>query len=435
MKITIGVFAHVDAGKTTFCESLLYLTNRIKTPGRVDHGNALMDHNELEKRRGITIFSDIASFSYHGLDYYLIDTPGHVDFSAEMERALMTLDAAILLISAADGVQSHTMTVYRLLRERGIPVYVFINKTDRMGVDFTACMFDIQAKLHLNAFLINNTDDLQCTEFIEWLCENDDDLMRHYLDNEIDRASVLESVKRQIRAGNISLAVPGSALRHKGVLEMLDVIGKTVSPIDAADGADFAARVYKVIYDAKGMRITFFKCLSGSLKVRDEVAYGGGVREKVNEIRDYQGKSYTVVNAVFPGDIVGVTGLTNAIPGMGLGNCVDLPAPRLCPALKAAVLLNDNPYDAVMDCLRRLEAQDPLLSVDYEPSIKEISVQIMGKIQLEILKDLILERFGLNFDFGESNVVYRETVAAPVMGYGHFEPLRHYAEKQRKRWL
>ena len=427
MKVAIGVFAHVDAGKTTFCESLLYQTNQTKTLGRVDHGNTIMDHNELEKRRGITIFSDIASFSYSGRDYYLIDTPGHVDFSAEMERALMILDAAILLVSAPDGVQSHTMTVYRLLKERNIPVFIFINKTDQAGTDPAACLAEIRAKLHVNAYLLNAADELDGDAFAQWLCEYDDELMLRYLENEIDKPLALASVTRQIQAGNIALAVHGSALKQTGVLDMLGVVGKVMPAPHAVNETDFSARVYKVIYDAKGARVTFIKCLGGSLKVREEVLCGG-LHEKVFEIRAYQGKSYTTVNAAFPGDIVGVTGLSRAVPGMGLGGCGDLPAPMLRPALKAAVLLNGNPYDTVMACLRKLEAQDPLLSVDYEPSIKEINVQIMGKIQLEILKALILERFGLDINFGECSVVYRETIAAPVMGYGHFEPLRHYAE-------
>jgi len=448
MKITIGVFAHVDAGKTTFCESLLYQTNRIKAPGRVDHGDSLMDHNELEIRRGITIFTDIASFSHNGQDYYLVDTPGHIDFSAEMERALMVLDAAVLLVSATDGVQSHTITVSRLLREHGIPVYIFINKTDQTSADAAACLADIQSKLHINCRMISGTDNFKNDDFIQWLCDNDDVLMRNYLENEVNNSLVLESVKLRIRTGDISLAVSGSALRQKGVLDMLDVIGTTITlpeadadlitntkmtvpanpGIHSTDLPDFAARVFKVIYDAKGARVTFIKCIAGCLKVRDEVLYGGGFREKVNEIRDYQGKSYENVNIVRPGDIVGVVGLTQTVPGMGLGNLDDLPAPVLRPALKAAILLNGNPYDIVMDCLRKLETEDPLLGIIYEPSLKEISVQIMGKIQLEVLKDLILERFGLNIDFGVCNVVYRETVVAPVMGYGHFEPLRHYAE-------
>jgi len=444
MKITLGVFAHVDAGKTTFCECLLYQTNCVDTFGRVDHGSALMDHDALERRRGITIFSDIASFSHAGQDYCLIDTPGHIDFSAEMERALSILDAAILLISAADGVQSHTMTVCRLLKEKGIPIYIFINKIDQEGVNIPACMDDVRTKLHLNSILINGPQDLNNDELVQWLCEYDDELMQRYLDDDVDPAHIIKCAKRQIRNGAAALAIPGSALHQKGVMEILDVIGKTLSLDEATNMApdkdktlsdNFTARVFKVIHDAKGTKITFIKCLSGSLAVRNEILYGDGLREKVTEIRNYQGKSYTNINTCHPGDIVGIAGLTMALPGMGLSmgtgtdlNINHIPVPVLRPALKAAVLPCDNTYDTVMDCLRKLEAQDPLLEVSYEPSIQEISVCIMGKIQLEVLKDLILERFGLHIDFSDCHVVYKETVAKPVMGYGHFEPLRHYAE-------
>ncbi|MCL2420696.1 MAG: TetM/TetW/TetO/TetS family tetracycline resistance ribosomal protection protein [Defluviitaleaceae bacterium] len=427
MKITIGVFAHVDAGKTTFCECLLYQTNCVSTFGRVDHGNAVMDHDALEKRRGITIFSDIASFSHEGQDYCLIDTPGHIDFSAEMERALSVLDAAILLISAADGVQSHTITVCRLLREKGIPIYIFINKTDQDGVNIPACMDDIHTKLHINSLLINDVRELNSDHFIQWLCDYDDELMHHYLDNKTDLAFVLKCAKSQIRSGGIALAIPGSALHQKGVMELLDVIGKTLA-LDTEIEAEFAARVFKVIHDPKGAKITLLKCLSGSLTVRNEVSYGDDLQEKITKMRLYQGKTYTNINTCYPGDIVGVAGLTMALPGMGLGKCSDIPAPVLRPALKAAVLLNDNSYDTVMECLRKLEAQDPLLEVTYEPSIQEVNVCIMGKVQLEVLKDIILERFGIHIDFSDCHVVYKETVAKPVMGYGHFEPLRHYAE-------
>ena len=427
MKTTIGIFAHVDAGKTTFCECLLYQTNKIAAPGRVDHGNALLDHDELEKRRGITIFSDIASFSYEGQEYYLVDTPGHIDFSAEMERTLSILDAAILLISGADGVQSHTITVCRLLREKRIPIYIFINKTDQAGVDIPACISDIRSKLQINSRLVYNFSELNSESFIEYLCDYDDELMAQYLEGKISTPFVLERIRYLIKIGDIVLAMPGSALRQQGVMEILNVVGKTVSPHEAAE-ANFSARVFKVVYDAKGTHITFLKCLGGKLNVRDDITYADGQKEKALEIRDYQGKSFTNIKSVSPGDIVGIVGLTRTVPGMGLGICENIPAPVLRPALKAAVVLNNTSYDTVMDCLRKLEAQDPLLEVSYEQSIREISIRIMGKIQLEVLKDLILQRFGLNIDFSDCHVVYRETVAAPVMGYGHFEPLRHYAE-------
>jgi len=427
MKITIGVFAHVDAGKTTFCECLLYKTNMLGTPGRVDHGNALMDHNEIEKRRGITIFSDIASFAHDEQEYYLIDTPGHIDFSAEAERAISVLDAAVLLISGVDGVQSHTVTICRMLKAKGIPVYIFINKTDQAGADVPACLNDIKTKLQINSCLLNSADDLCSGMFAEWLCDYDDELMHRYLDDKADAAFIRECTIRNIQQGNISLAFKGSALRQTGVLEILGAIGKT-HRCHETQQPDFAARVYKVIHDKKGTQVTFIKCLGGCLNIRNEIAYGGGHLEKVNEMRNYQGKSYTNVNTAHAGDIVGVTGLTCAVPGMGLGKCDDIPTPLLRPALRASVLLNGNPFDAAMNCLRKLEAQDPLLEINYEPGTQRINICVMGKIQLEVLKDLVKDRHNLDLDFEDMQVVYRETVTEPVMGYGHFEPLRHYAE-------
>ncbi|MCL2873421.1 MAG: TetM/TetW/TetO/TetS family tetracycline resistance ribosomal protection protein [Defluviitaleaceae bacterium] len=430
MKLTIGVFAHVDAGKTTFCECLLYQTKKIETFGRVDHGSALMDYNELERRRGITIFSDIASFLYGSREYYLIDTPGHIDFSAEMERSLSVLDAAILLISAADGVQSHTITLCKLLKEKKIPIYVFINKTDQTGANVQRCLNDIEAKLHLNCYLVTSADELTGEDFIELLCEYDDELMNFYLEGKVDNdfeRKVIECTKRQIMLGNIVLAAAGSALKQTGIIEILNILEATAPEIESL-GDKFSGRIFKVVHDSKGARVAFLKCLAGSLKIRDEIHYGNEMCEKINEIRDYQGESYTNLNAAYVGDIVGVTGLNSAVPGMGLGNCLDMPVPVLNPALKAAVIIGGSPFDAVMSCLRKLEAQDPLLEVFYEPSIKEISVRIMGKIQLEVLKELILAKFGLNVDFGECQVLYRETIAEPIKGYGHFEPLRHYAE-------
>ena len=427
MKITIGVFAHVDAGKTTFCECLLYKTNIVNTPGRVDHGSALMDHNEIERRRGITIFSDIASFLHDGQEYYLIDTPGHIDFSAEAERTLSVLDAAILLISGVDSVQSHTVTICRLLKSKGIPIYIFINKTDQIGADIPVCLKDIKNKLQINSFLLNSADDLNDKKFTEWLCEYDDKLMHRYLDDKADADFIRERLIHSIQECKISLTFSGSALRQSGVLEMLGVIGKTFRS-QTVKQSDFSARVYKVIHDKKGMQVTFIKCLSGSLYVRNETEYGSGLIEKVNEMRHYQGKTYTNVNAAHAGDIVGVTGLTSASPGMGLGKCTDIPPSVLRPALRASVILKNNPYDTVMSCLRKLEAKDPLLEVNFEPDTRTININIMGKIQLEVLKDLVYEEYNIDLDFEDMQVVYRETVNTPVMGYGHFEPLRHYAE-------
>ncbi|MCL1987238.1 MAG: TetM/TetW/TetO/TetS family tetracycline resistance ribosomal protection protein [Firmicutes bacterium] len=424
MKITIGVFAHVDAGKTTFCESLLYQTNQIKSLGRVDHGNSLMDHNEVERRRGITIFSDIASFSYANNDYWLVDTPGHIDFSAEMERTIAVLDAAILVISAPNGVQSHTVTIHRLLQARKIPVYIFINKIDQLSeVDINFCIADINKNLAINSQILANISEIYNPNFVEWLCEHDNHLLEHFLEDTHNDKIVLEAVKNQVKLGNISLAVAGSALQQHGILETIAIIGETLA--ETPKNEDFSAVAFKVIHDKKGAKVTFVKCISGKLGIKDEISYGD-ICEKINEIRKYQGESYTKVTSASAGDIVGLIGLSAVIPGMLLGNNdVKMLVPTLQPALKAAVVHNLT-HDVVMDCLRKIEQQDPMLKVDYVNN--EINVCIMGKIQLEVLKELALEDFGISLDFSDCSIMYKETLAEPIMGYGHFEPLRHYAE-------
>ena len=429
MKQTIGIFAHVDAGKTTFSECLLYLTNRIGKPGRVDHGSSLMDFDELEKRRGITIFSGVSSFSYSGREYYLIDTPGHIDFSAEMERAIATIDVAILVISVSQGVQSHTSTVYRLLKERNKPVYIFISKMDQAGTDASACLKEIQSSLCLNARLVKDAGELMRKDFIEWLCEFDDELMHQFLESEggVEDSFLIKCIERQVSTGKIVLCMSGSALKQTGVLELMDVISKTFTT-DNVPGEDFKARVFKVIHDNKGVKVAFIKCLSGTLALKAEVSYGEGLCEKVNEIRDYHGEKYTSLKVANAGDIVGVTGLLSAVPGTGLGGCCDDMAAVLRPTMKAAVLFDDKHYNTTMDFLRKMEAQDPMLEVSREPDMKEVYVHIVGKIQLEVLKELALERYNLDIAFGEFRIVYRETITSPIMGYGHFEPLRHYAE-------
>ncbi|MCL2015250.1 MAG: TetM/TetW/TetO/TetS family tetracycline resistance ribosomal protection protein [Defluviitaleaceae bacterium] len=423
MKITIGVFAHVDAGKTTFCEGLLYQTNRIKFLGRVDHGSSVMDHNEVERRRGITIFSDIASFSYADNDYWLVDTPGHIDFSAEMERTIAVLDAAILIISAPNGVQSHSVTIHKLLQAQKIPVYIFINKIDQLSdVDIDFCMEDINKNLGINSRVIGNIAEIYEPTFVEWLCEYDNNLLEHFLDETHNEKIILAAAKNQIKSGNISLAVAGSALHQQGILETIAIIGETLT--ETPQNNDFSAAVFKVIHDKKGAKVTFIKCLSGKIAIKDEIFYND-IHEKINEIRSYQGKSYTKTSFAAAGDIVGVLGLSTAIPGMLLGDGAKMIMPTLQPALKAAVVHN-LPHDAVMDCLRKIEQQDPMLKVDYVNH--EINVCIMGKIQLEVLKELALEDFGIALDFSDCSIMYKETVAEPIMGYGHFEPLRHYAE-------
>jgi len=424
MKRTIGVFAHVDAGKTTFCEALMYLKNQIKRAGRVDSGDTVMDYNELEKQRGITIFSDIAEFSHDDVEYQLIDTPGHVDFSAEMERALSVLDGAVLVISAADGVQSHTHTVFKLLREKKIPIYIFVNKLDQVGTDIQSCFLDIQSKLTQDTFLMK-TDSID-EEFIEWLCTYNETLMEEYLEKGIDEIILPDYLPKLMTESGIVPVFCGSALKQQGIEPLLDFLNISLKPQQG--NGDFAGRAFKVRYDKKGERIAFIKCLSGEIRLRQEIFHGGESHGKIHEIRRYRGENFQNADRIMEGDIAGVTGLVDILPGMGLGECADLPTPVLRPALRAGVLQNKASHDEVMEVLRRLEEEDPLLKIDYEPATKEITVNVMGKIQLEVLKELMEKRFSLDVDFGSCHVVYKETICEPIKGYGHFEPLRHYAE-------
>lgn len=427
MKRTIGVFAHVDAGKTTFCEALLHQANVLRQPGRVDSQNTLMDHDPLEKRRGITIFSDIAYFTHGEREYYLVDTPGHMDFSAEMERVLQVLDGAILLIGATSGVQSHTMTLYRLLREKGIPIFGFINKMDIPTADLQRCLDDIRRRCTEDIFFLPGGLDPGDIALQEWLCEHDDALLEKYLAQDCAEADVLEALQRTVRQDTLLLQA-GSALLGEGVDALLSTIDRALVPREYGYEG-FAGRAFKVSYDRSGSRVTFVKCLSGILRVKQEISLGE-LAEKPHELRAYQGESYVQVQEARAGDIVGLTGLSQVRPGMGLGAAYaeEEAGPALRPALRTAVHIGSGAFEETLAALRRLEAQDPLLTVEPAPDGKTIELYAMGKVQIEVLEEILRERYHLDIAFGECNIAYRETIAEPVVGYGHFEPLRHYAE-------
>lgn len=426
MKKAIGIFAHVDAGKTTFSEALLALSGLEGRTGTVNSKNSILDHDEQERRRGITIFSDMASFSYGAEEYYLIDTPGHVDFSAEMERALSVIDGAIILLNASDGVQSHTITLYRLLKKRKIPIFIFINKTDLPGTDVTGNLQSIQDKLTSDFLYLPNFDAVFDDEAVEKLCTYDDTLLGLYLEGKAGKADILQALRCTVNASGLIPICSGSALQHKGVPEVMKAVDAVLQPQQPVTDS-FAARVFKVVYDKKDARVTFVKCLGGRLQVRDAVQYGE-TTEKVSEIRAYTGEKYERLESAEAGDMVGITGLTAAAPGMGLGACTDAPPPELKPALRAAVQYGAYPYDAVLAVCKKLEAADPMMAVITVPAVGEIQLCIMGKIQLEVLKEQIVQKYGMDISFGECTVLYKETIAKPVMGFGHFEPLRHYAE-------
>jgi len=446
MKKTIGILAHVDAGKTTLCEQILYHSGAIASCGRVDHQNTFLDTNDIERSRGITIFSGLAHFLYHENEYFLIDTPGHIDFAGETERALSVLDYAVLVLNAAAGVEAHTKTLFQLLQKYNIPVFFFLNKTDLIQADIAACMQSIYEKCSPSAFYLSSPDMLSAPDntFLETLAEYDDELLSLYLEDALTPESMEIIIKKRIRECRLFPCMSGSALNNQGVSEFLEIFDRlTPTFYDEKKEKPLLARAYKIQHDKNGGRITFLKLLSGSIIPKKTVTYTTqscmlqeafssekkldfdkdfSLEEKINQLRLYHGDSFSSVSSACAGDIIAVTGLSS-VP------CAELSSLSLHPALKATVLVKDStPLSKVRDCLLKLEAEDPLLKVSYHPSLQELNMEIMGKIQLEVLKQYLSERFSLAVDFAPPEVLYQETLASPTDGCGHFEPLRHYAE-------
>ena len=431
MNKTIGIVAHVDAGKTTFSEQLLYYTKSIKQRGRVDHQDAFLDSHEIEKQRGITVFADQGMFTYNDSTYFLIDTPGHVDFSPEMERSIQVMDYAIIVISAVEGIEGHTETVWDLLRKHQVPTFFFINKTDRVGADVQNIINEIHMNLTENVCDITNAfkNGEMMEELIECIAERDESLLETYLENGYNQALWLTSMINLIKGNQIFPLASGSALQDIGIedfLEKLDLLTET----HYSSQEPFAGRVYKIRYDSTGTKITFIKALSGTLKVRDTIQYGADdVSEKVTQIRVCNGKKFKTVDQVAAGELVAVTGLSLASVGDGLGTIKEKVHSELVPTLKSKVLFE--PSVSVKEALRyfkMLDAEDPSLHVTWEETLQEIHIHVMGVIQLEVLKEVIQERFGLVVSFENPEILYKETIETPVVGYGHFEPLGHYAE-------
>lgn len=431
--IVLGILAHVDAGKTTLSESILYLTGKIRKPGRVDHGDAFLDNFELERARGITIFSKQAVFDLENLHVTLLDTPGHVDFSAEMERTLRVLDAAVLVISAADGVQGHTRTLWKLLRLYGIPVFLFINKMDQEGADKCMLLEELCRSL-----------DEGCVSFDEKkavLYENlamcDEEAMDEYLAIETLKK---ESIGRMIRERKVFPCFFGSALRLQGIQEFLDGISdfagfctgdvtedvaENISEKMSESKEKFGARVFKISRDPQGNRLTHLKVTGGALRVRDVLTED----EKVSQIRIYSGEKFETVTEARTGMVCAVTGIDSTYAGEGIGAEGESEKPVLEPVLNYQVILPEGcDVHAMLRNLRQLEEEDPMLKIVWNEELSEIHVRLMGEVQTEILKSLILERFGISVEFGTGNIVYKETIKTTVEGVGHFEPLRHYAE-------
>ena len=428
-QITMGILAHVDAGKTTLSEGILYTCKAIRKLGRVDHQDAFLDTNTLERNRGITIFSKQAECTLGEFGMTFLDTPGHVDFSAEMERTLQILDYAILVISGADGVQGHTETLWRLLSRYQIPVFLFINKMDQPGTDREALLAEVKEKLDANCveFSADQTDE----EWKEQVAVCDEQVMEVYLEGEeISR----EQIRQMIRERKLFPCYFGSALKMTGVEEFLDDLKLRIRETSYPE--TFGAKIYKITRDNQGERLTHMKITGGTLKVKSVLSNGrpgetgeGIWQEKVNQIRIYSGEKYTMVSEVKAGTVCAVTGLTATYPGQGLGSEQASDMPVLEPVLSYRIGLPTevNVHQALLQ-LRQLEEEEPLLHIVWNETLGEIYAQVMGEVQIEILKSLIKERFGMAVTFDEGNIVYKETILEPVEGVGHFEPLRHYAE-------
>ena len=419
--ICIGLLAHVDAGKTTLSESMLYLSGRIRQQGRVDHGNAYLDTYELERARGITIFSKQAELVFGELEVTLLDTPGHVDFSAEMERTLRVLDYAILVINGADGVQGHTETLWKLLKQYRIPAFLFINKMDQNGTDAEKLLEELRVKLSGSCIRFGEAEDSE--EFLENVAMAEEQVLETYLEHgTIERGEI----SRLIRERKVFPCYFGSALKNIGVKEFL--AGLECYAKERSYPEEFGAKVYKIARDPQGNRLTYLKVTGGVLKVRDLIRYRD-VEEKVSQIRIYSGEKYDAVQEVRAGCVCAVTGLTKTYPGEGLGAEPPSEGPVLTPVLNYQLILPEGcDTHGMLLKLRQLEEEDPELHIVWNEELGEIHAQLMGEVQTEILQSMIRERFQTEVTFGPGNIVYKETIKRPAEGVGHFEPLRHYAE-------
>ena len=429
MNKVIGILAHVDAGKTTFSEQVLYHTKSIRSRGRVDHKDSFLDNNSIEKERGITVFSEQAVFNYKDSTYYLVDTPGHNDFSAEMERSIKIMDYAIVIISAVEGIQGQTQVIWELLRKHNIPTFFFINKIDRIGADVKRVIKDIQENLTKDVFFINDVN--LSNEVMEFVAERDERLLEIYLEDGYEEDLWISSMRRLIRENKIFPCMSGTALEDKGIEEFLEIFDLlTFTEYDSKDA--FKGSVYKIRHDNIENKITYIKALSGSLKVKEELEIEDKF-EKINEIRIYNGDKFKSVSEVFAGEIFGVTGLMSSKVGLGVGKFHEKINYDLVPTLKSKVLFDEkiNAKD-VLNYFKILEEEDPALNVIWHEKLKEIEIHIMGKIQLEVLKEIVKDRFNLKVEFGPCEILYKETIARETIGCGHFEPLRHYAEVHLK---
>ncbi len=452
--MVLGILAHVDAGKTTLSEALLYETGKIRALGRVDHQDAYLDTDSQERERGITIFSKQAQLDVDGTKMTLLDTPGHVDFSAEMERTLQVLDYAILVISGTDGVQGHTKTLWRLLQHYQIPAFIFVNKMDLDGADKERIQKQLRSQLSDGCVDLSDVkmtsegivfEETDADAFYEEVAMCSDSLLDSYMENGV---LTEDEISDAIRKRQLYPCFYGSALKVEGVktlLEGIKLLARGVYEIAQCDVdvskegnansknsqyrlSDFGALVYKIGRDARGARLTYLKVTSGKLYVKDKVSYNG-IEEKIDQIRIYSGDKFDAVDSVSVGEVCAVTGFDQTYPGMGLGVNTTKTMPILEPVLNYQIIVPQgvNPVE-LMKNLKQLEEEDPQLNILWNDKLQEIHAQLMGQVQMEVLGRVILDRFGVKVTFGPGNIVYKETIAKPVEGVGHFEPLRHYAE-------
>lgn len=415
-RLVIGILAHVDSGKTTLSEGLLYEAGEIRKLGRVDRGDAFLDINQIERDRGITIFSKQAVFSVGDTEFTLVDTPGHIDFSAETERALQILDYAVLVISASDGVRSHTETLWRLLKAHNIPTFIFVNKTDLPDTDTSASMHNLSEKLSDACINFSNT---QTEDFYESVAMCNEELMENFLNTgQISDTLLINGISNR----EIFPCFFGSALKLDGVREFANALDTFTKPTEYP--SDFGARIYKISEDERSTRLTHMKITGGSLKVKSLIN-----NEKVNEIRIYSGEKYQNVPEAFPGMICAVTGLNSTSAGCGLGYDEGSSALTLNPVFTYSVKLPKNcDIHTAITNLKRLEAEETQLHIIWNEQLHEIRIQLMGEVQSEVLKRIIEERFSMKVEFEQGGIIYKETTANRVEGVGHYEPLRHYAE-------
>lgn len=432
MKITIGVLAHVDAGKTTFSERVLSLSGSIRTMGRVDHGDAFLDAHPIERERGITIFSDQALIERDGDEIFWVDTPGHADFSPEMERAVSVMDAAVVVVSCAEGVQSHTETVFRLLRENRVPTLIFLNKIDREGADAEKALAQMKRLLSADVIDARGFAGGRMSEtLIEEVAARDESLMDRLFEKGYDEALWLAALSRQVMDCAAFPAMAGSALRGDGVEEFMRALRALVrTEWEKREREPFRALVYKIRHDAQGGRLCFFKVLSGSAAVRGEIETPQGPA-KLSALSLWHGPRARSVERAAAGELCACAGLAGVMPGDTLGaGAKRRTAEWTCEPMLAADAVWDAaiPKSRVLAAFRMLEEEESSLQVEAREGDGGIAIRVMGEIQLEVLREVLKSRFGLDVSFGPARVLYRETVKAPCMGIGHYEPLRHYAE-------